>query len=287
MSKQLSFSGHQTFTCKQFWLKKGYEFIKNNKKFSDKNAVVELGVGKNMVASINFWLKAFGLFENENLSEISHLIFDNQIGKDIYLEDINTIWLLHYLLIKTEKASIYNIFFNEFLKEKPEFTKEQLKNWIIKYIEGKNTESTIQSDVEVLLRMYQKPKKTKTTSKDFMNLFVSLELLRGNEREREDKKINFNINEKNSLSSDIFLFAILDNPLFEHTNSISLKDLRFAQNSVGLIFGLTYDGVYNKIQQLIEKYPENIVFTETAGNSVLQFKVKPNKMQVLENYYNN
>ena len=31
------------------------------KLFTEKTAVVDLGVGKNMVSSIRFWLRAFGL----------------------------------------------------------------------------------------------------------------------------------------------------------------------------------------------------------------------------------
>ncbi len=47
----MRFSGHETFICKQFWLKKGYDFLIAGYKFGDDNAVVELGVGKNMVAA--------------------------------------------------------------------------------------------------------------------------------------------------------------------------------------------------------------------------------------------
>lgn len=56
-----SFSGHETFHCRQFWLKKGYDFAKQQGQFNDGNAVAALGVGRNMVTSIQFWLKSFGL----------------------------------------------------------------------------------------------------------------------------------------------------------------------------------------------------------------------------------
>jgi len=46
-----SFAGHETFTCKNYWLKKGYDHSREGKKFND-NAVIDLGVGKNMVNSI-------------------------------------------------------------------------------------------------------------------------------------------------------------------------------------------------------------------------------------------
>ncbi|TAG06404.1 MAG: DUF4007 family protein [Cytophagia bacterium] len=281
MTTQLSFSGHQTFTCKQFWLKKGYQFVKNKKKFTDKNAVVDLGVGKNMVASIHFWLKSFAILDNEGITEIADFIFDDQKGKDVYLEDISTIWLLHYLLIKTEKASIYSLFFNEFLKEKPTFTREQLKSWLVKRTESKVAENSLHKDIEVLLRTYQKPKKVRGIEKDFINIFVTLNLL-----SEIDKKITININEKKNLAPAIFLYAILDNKAFENTNSINIKELRFSRNSVGLIFGLTLDAIYEKIHQIVDLYPNQIIFTETAGTPVLQFKEKIDKMTVLNDYYN-
>lgn len=99
--RNMRFSGHETFICKQFWLKKGYDFLVIGNKFSDDNAVVELGVGKNMVAAIGFWMKAFGLCNDKwELSEVAHYIFGEE-GKDQYLEDIGTIWLLHFFLVKT------------------------------------------------------------------------------------------------------------------------------------------------------------------------------------------
>ena len=73
---RLVFSGHETFTCKQFWLKKGFDFLDDGKKFSDKTSVIDLGVGKNMVQSIKFWMHAFGISENkETISELGKYLF--------------------------------------------------------------------------------------------------------------------------------------------------------------------------------------------------------------------
>lgn len=49
--KQYSFSGHESFPCKTLWLKKGYDFVTSNQDFNAPEAVVSLGVGKNMVAA--------------------------------------------------------------------------------------------------------------------------------------------------------------------------------------------------------------------------------------------
>ena len=49
---KFTFSGHETFHCRQLWLKKGYDFVKNGNKFTDNESVVLLGVGKNMVSAL-------------------------------------------------------------------------------------------------------------------------------------------------------------------------------------------------------------------------------------------
>ena len=45
---KLQFSGHESFICKHFWLKKGYDFIIHKGNFNDESAVIDLGVGKNI-----------------------------------------------------------------------------------------------------------------------------------------------------------------------------------------------------------------------------------------------
>ena len=41
-----TFSGHETFQCKNMWLKKGYDFVRSGKSFNDETAVVDLGAVK-------------------------------------------------------------------------------------------------------------------------------------------------------------------------------------------------------------------------------------------------
>ena len=59
------FSGHETFPCRYAWLPKAYRAIqKNANAFSDEEeAMVELGVGKNMARAIRFWVQATGIAE--------------------------------------------------------------------------------------------------------------------------------------------------------------------------------------------------------------------------------
>lgn len=66
-----TFSGHETLACKSLWLKKGYVFVKEDHSFNDEDAVVALGVGKNMVAAVRYWYKAFGLNKDAETGRIA------------------------------------------------------------------------------------------------------------------------------------------------------------------------------------------------------------------------
>ena len=57
-----SFSGHETFVFRYTWLKKAIDAVRVDPRvFGQDNAIVTLGVGKNMVRSIRHWGLATGV----------------------------------------------------------------------------------------------------------------------------------------------------------------------------------------------------------------------------------
>lgn len=291
---KLQFSGHDSFICKHFWLKKGYDFINNKGHFNDESAVIELGVGKNMVTSISYWLKAFGILDNHNkISELGDFLFQSKKGLDPYIENLATVWLLHYSLIKTNKASVYNLFFNEFRKGRPEFTKSQLLNFIKRKLGDNNqknfNESTVNADIAVFIRTYLRPafKETKIDiEEDFSGLMIDLEIMRSYNSQNADGKLVewYQVESKLQvdLPTEVVLFSILDNN--SYGKSISFNELLVGHNSPGCLFALSDEGLYNKIIS-IQKLYKGIIYTESAGVRELQFKTKPNKWEVLHGCY--
>ena len=63
MEKAYRISGHETFSCRYTWLPKAVRGLRENPRlFSDEaRAMVDLGVGKNMVRSIRFWSQVAGV----------------------------------------------------------------------------------------------------------------------------------------------------------------------------------------------------------------------------------
>ena len=93
--------------------------------FTDVDAVAKLGVGKNMVASIRFWLRAFNISKADEITDIATYFFDAENGRDPFAEDLNTLWILHILLVTTRVASIYDLTFVEYQREKKEFSRDE------------------------------------------------------------------------------------------------------------------------------------------------------------------
>lgn len=296
--EKLSFSGHETFSCKQFWLYKGFNFVNNGKSFKSPDSVIDLGVGKNMVASIRFWMKAFNLTDvDDKLTELSEKIFGNPElnlkGYDPYLEDIGTEWLLHYQLVKSKRSSIYNLVFTEFRMERPEFTKTHLHNFLKRKCEEISpkfyNESTIKKDISVFIRTYLSIKDPKNKiDEDYSTIFQDLNLISYIKTKNFDDEIvdYFKIENQNrkEISHHIFLFSILDNE--EYGNSLNLNQI-FDNES--RIFVINKECTQHLIHSISndEIYKGKVTFSETAGTQLLQFKDNINKWEVLNNHYIN
>ena len=107
------FSGHETFACRYAWLPKAATSVTNNPSiFSDEDeAMVELGVGKNMVRSIRFWAEAADIIRStktgHELTEFGRDLLFGEESCDPYLEDIRTLWLLHWKLATNPNSLIF------------------------------------------------------------------------------------------------------------------------------------------------------------------------------------
>lgn len=281
-----SFSGHDSFQCRQLWLKKGYDYIKTNKSFNDEDAVVKLGVGKNMVSSIRFWLKAFNIIDNKDIpTEFGKRLFDDENGYDPFLEDEASLWLLHYQLVKNGFSSIYTIIFNEFRKEKLFFNKETFVNYIKRIGESAPdlnfNENTVAKDFMVFANLYKSDPESKDVEDSFSGILSELELLKTTGKGKDEQFFIENI-ERDNLPESVVLFTILDNQ--NYGNSISLNSLEFDFNSPGSIFALNRTGLVNKIKEIVSNFKE-ITYTDQAGIKELQFKNKLDAYAILDISY--
>lgn len=284
-----TFSGHETFQCRHLWLKKGYDFVKSGNAFGDDDAVVKLGVGKNMVNSIRYWMRAFDLLEgSEQLSAFAKYFFEDEEGRDPYLEDDTSLWLLHHRLVRKEYATSYSLIFNELRKERMEFSKDNFVKFMqLKAEAGLNfvfNRNTIEGDFEVFVKLYLGTDSSGKDKEEIVSgIFPELSLVRRIERGKSATLYHIETNEKEQLPNEVLLFAILDDPGIGM--SVSLDALERDYNSVGSIFAINRSGLVSKIEALCRDYPF-LVYKDDAGVRELQFKSKPNPYKILDRYYN-
>ena len=274
-----TFSGHESFHCKSLWLKKGYDFVVEGKSFNDESAVVDLGVGKNMVSSIKYWLKSFGII-NEDGSEtpIGCSILSND-GYDPYIEDTNTQWLLHYLLVSTNYATLYHIVFNEFNKNRKDFSKSSLLTYIKRLFADKRfdktpyNENTISRDISTFLKMYARPDNNKVYE-DFSAVLIDLNLIRRLDRDN----FEFNTSTRASINPLIFLYAVLD-----VANGDKVVEYYKLLNLAG-IFGMTVNDLYDAFDSIHSMIP-SISFSNSAGEQLFTINEPISKESILDMYY--
>lgn len=116
----MKYKGHQSFFIRKGWIGKGLKAIYDDSQiFMPKNsqkAMDKLGLGSNQVVALRYWLTALGLIEKagnakeHSKTELFELIFRN----DTYIEEVGTLWALHYNLASNKKeATSWYWFFNE------------------------------------------------------------------------------------------------------------------------------------------------------------------------------
>lgn len=278
------FSGHESFPCKSLWLKKGYDFVKQGKDFNSPEAVIDLGVGKNMVASIRYWLRVVGVCENDKATWLGDYLFDDNSGRDVFMEDLATLWLLHFHLVFNQNATLYNLFFCNFQKGHDQFEREQVVTYIkLDMIEANKqnlfNENTVKKDVGVLIQNYALPRKS-LSNEDYSSLFIDLDLVRQNS---EGKGYYFNIDGKRKVVKEVFMFALLMLKEREGDNTLSYDNI---QDNIGLAFCMKDGETIEMLKQLAKDYSNYISYSDNAGIRMVQFTQDLDKEQVINDYYN-
>lgn len=283
MNVKYIFSGHESFPCKSLWLKKGYDFVSHERNFNSPDAVINLGVGKNMVSSIRFWLKSFGLYNGEHLSELADYLFDEVAGRDKYMEDLATLWLLHFMIVTNGEATLYDWLFRGLQKERKEFDRTQILSYVKRKLLEDNkyslfNENTVKKDIGVLLLNYVIPQKA-SSNEDYSSLLLELDLIR---MDSDNNKVYFfNIEGKRQVTPEIFFYGLVKLKGDEQTIPYELLQ------ELGLIFCMSDLETINMLKYIAEKYSNYVSYSDVAGIRQIQFIQNIDPMMILNNYYDN
>lgn len=289
-----AFGRHESFPIRFGWITKGLQALEEDSRvFTRDDATVILGVGKNMVASIRYWLQAARVAHRDPRTNtlkptaIAEIVFGD--SGDPYLEDEGTIWLLHWLIATNpvDATAVY-WFFNHF--HKPTFTTAEVASALTDYakreLASRTSAATLKSDAQLVLRMYSRTTgNTRITLEDTLDSPLAMLDLQERLDTRSWRAVRM---ERRGLPLDVFAFAIAE--LFERrsVSQLAITDLMYSANehcAPGAVFRITEDSLVGKLEALCGKYPRSLRLDRTAGIFQL-YRIAPlDSVDVLRTLY--
>lgn len=279
---KIRLQGHEKFALREGWLTKGLMEISDNPKvFSEREAPDIFGIGSNMVKSLRYWLKAFGLIvENGNagvkLTDIAQIIQKY----DMYFEDIFTLWVLHSHIAKNiDEATSWYMFFNRCDVE--DFDREQINSVvgreISKYINNENfSGKSLSSDIDVVLSMYGKVKEMADPEDKNISPFAQLELIKNNDnfytKVQTDRRI---VSEWNVLYELAFWF--------KETSSVSIETISYGEKSLSAIYQMNSVAINEYLDRLDAL--GYIHVDRTAGLDMIYNETVLSPEEIMKEYY--
>ncbi len=249
------FARHESFHPRHGWLKKAVDgAARDPRLFTREDAIVELGVGKNMVRAIRHWGLATKLLAQLPDSEhprapstvpsrIGEVLLGDD-GWDPYCEAPATLWLLHWLLVAPpSNAPIWWLALNEF--PAVEFSQDQLVDYTTAFLAGVAEwkpphPSSIKKDVDCFLRMYAAAPQGDDDGDDLIDCpFRDLGVVRPVPGGR--RAYRFAIGPKPALPAEVVMFAALDFVARTEASShtVTLSRLATEPGGPGRAFKLT------------------------------------------------
>lgn len=297
-----SFGGHEKFVFRDGWLKKGIDAVVCDPSiFTEDNALVVLGVGKNMVRSIRHWCLATRLIEEVSTAErrrtANVTVLGQQLmlngGWDPFLEDPGTLWLLHWQLASNPtRALTWHLTFARFYET--EFTKKQLGSFIQKQFERLELTTTlgmIEREVDCFLHTYAPITKASRQSEESLECpLAELDLIRFIP---QDNVYRFTLGPKPTLPTEIFGFGLLHflQSVALHRRTVAVDECTYHEGSPGQIFRLDENSVVEYLELIADLTNGEIRFQATSGLQQIYINFQESNsfaqmaQKLLESYY--
>jgi len=274
--EKVGFGRHETFHLRFSWLSKGFQALQRDPSvFERDEAVVELGVGRNMVRSIRYWLLATQMAELDGLNLRPTKLGSDLLGVhgwDPYLEDESTIWLLHWLLCSTTSQATVNYwFFNHFHKTvfKSAEAQTAFADFSREKVKAKFSVATAKKDVLVLLRMYTQSRPNKWMPLEEaldspMALLGLVSPLSGS----TGRAYQSQADRRGELPDFVMGFAVAQLLAARGQNSLPLEQLMYSRDgwiAPGTVFRLTEAALLTQLERLVREFPGKLEMRESAG----------------------
>ncbi len=266
--------------------------------------MVKLGVGKNMVRSIRFWSQVMGMAEAEtkrpslSVTDFGRILLAEK-GVDPFLEDIRTLWLLHWNLATNIANPLlaWDFLLNRW--HEPELVPSAVLKALEREAEKQESQFstvTLQQHFNTFLHTYYPTRGRKGgVQEDNLDCpLVELELvLRIGEREldrqsgKHETIYGFNREEKPDISPELFVYCLNDfwEKRHEVESTLTVREIAHGHGSPGQIFKLPEEDVRIRVEALAQQTDGFLKYMESANLQQVQKTRDRNSMELLKEIY--
>jgi hypothetical protein len=301
-AERFSFSGHETFPLRVAWLPKAVDAVSQGKDpFSNtRDGMRILGLGKNMVMSLECWSEFFGVLHRLNgnweVTEFGNLIFGAG-GLDPFLEDQRTLWLLHWKASTncTRPFFAWHWFVNLF--HEPEFALSEALRAFQTETDAYSrplSGTTLRQHLDVFLRTYVASESVDGRLPEDMldSPLSSLGIIRKFGERRgdhgRDPLFSIDVRRKNLLPIGLFRFCLHDwwNRFVGDEHTAMFSDVAFGRCSPGRVLRLPEMEVRDRLVLLAQQRPiEFAVFEGSSQRIIQRLSRKKNLKKLLTEAY--
>lgn len=234
--------------------------------------MVVLGLGKNMVRSMRFWVQAFGLASTTDRSgrelvptPVAQKLLDRADGWDPFLEDVQTLWLLHWNLSTNPNPLLA---WDELLFRWS--GREIVRSSVVAHLQERSTElkiratkRTLEQHFDIFVSTYfsSKIEDSSLVIEDSLDCpLVELRLLVASGMKPRTKGVaeqiyRFRHEPKPEISPALFMHCLSDfwNTKHADEQTLSLQLVSSAQHSPGTVFRLPESDIRERLES-IEKH---------------------------------
>lgn len=287
MNVEYRISGHESFPCRYTWLPKAVRGLDADPRLfaEEEHAMVDLGVGKNMVRAIRFWSLATGMAVVESkgaapvLTNIAVSLFLGERPLDPFLEDRRTLWLLHWNLSTNPQTPLlaWDYFLNRW--QEPELTPSMAVRALEKVASGEDdraSRATLEQHFDTFLHTYVPTRGRKgDVQEDNLDCpLVELQLIiKAGDREidrssgKREPIYVFRREEKPDITPELFIYCLNDFWQKRHASeaTLPLRDVAHGYGSPGQIFKLPEDDIRARVEDLDQGSEGLFSYAESAN----------------------
>lgn len=265
----MAYARHESFYLRDKWVSKGMKAIREDPQFFyDKEGFEKIGLGKNMVRSLRFWLLAMDLMDEKKekkheLTNLGELIFNT----DRLLQKNETVAVLHYHLVRNAKdlATVFYWFFNvykETITQRNDL-KKSFKTWVKNNEPKAISEKSLDRDIDVLVQLYTKDADENDPEDFIFSPFTKLGLVKEEPSEDKYENIRKVTPRIDKIGLVPLYYSLLTYSLENKTDLISLDEIINEEFLWGKVFNLRRNNIIEALNSLTNhaKYPIEYVRT--------------------------